>query len=159
MAGCELHLESARRRSCLDCNRKYQREWAAQDRSAKPDRSRLAKTKYLSKPENRKKAVAYTANYRKANPEKSNAYFQARRARLLAAPGVYTVEDWQSIVDRQNGRCAACDKQCVLTVDHIVPLKRGGTNWPSNLQGLCLSCNCSKGARLESEWRGCYGRV
>lgn len=33
-----------------------------------------------------------------------------------------------------------------LTVDHIVPIKGGGTHHPSNLTVLCRSCNSSKGA-------------
>jgi hypothetical protein len=41
--------------------------------------------------------------------------------------------------------CGAVDR---LTVDHVVPLARGGTNDPTNLQVLCLSCNTRKGARV-----------
>lgn len=32
----------------------------------------------------------------------------------------------------------------VLTVDHITPLSKGGTNTWDNLQALCLSCNSRK---------------
>jgi 5-methylcytosine-specific restriction endonuclease McrA len=31
-----------------------------------------------------------------------------------------------------------------LTVDHVIPLSVGGTNWLKNLQPLCSSCNSSK---------------
>lgn len=34
-----------------------------------------------------------------------------------------------------------------LTVDHIVPLSRGGTQDEDNLQTRCRICNSSKGAR------------
>ena len=38
-------------------------------------------------------------------------------------------------------------------VDHIIPLTREGTsNWPSNLQLLCPSCNPSKGAKTHEEY-------
>lgn len=33
-----------------------------------------------------------------------------------------------------------------LTIDHIVPRSRRGTNHPDNLQTLCDSCNARKGA-------------
>ncbi|OBU85472.1 hypothetical protein MY55_15935 [Chromobacterium subtsugae] len=36
-----------------------------------------------------------------------------------------------------------------LTVDHIKPLSRGGTDDLENLQFLCRPCNSAKGARLE----------
>jgi 5-methylcytosine-specific restriction endonuclease McrA len=33
------------------------------------------------------------------------------------------------------------------TLDHIVPLSRGGTNQPSNVRGACAHCNYSRGNR------------
>lgn len=36
-------------------------------------------------------------------------------------------------------------------VDHIVPLAKGGTNAPGNLQLLCKSCHGTKDARLRRE--------
>lgn len=35
------------------------------------------------------------------------------------------------------------------TVDHVVPLARGGTHDPENLVLACMACNCKKGVR---EW-------
>jgi 5-methylcytosine-specific restriction endonuclease McrA len=32
------------------------------------------------------------------------------------------------------------------------PLSRGGSNWPSNLQLLCKTCNSSKNNRTMEEW-------
>lgn len=32
-------------------------------------------------------------------------------------------------------------------IDHITPLKLGGSNWPRNLQLLCASCNIIKNAK------------
>lgn len=35
-----------------------------------------------------------------------------------------------------------------LTVDHVTPLSKGGSNDPSNLQFMCKSHNSSKGAKI-----------
>lgn len=35
-----------------------------------------------------------------------------------------------------------------LTVDHVVPLSKGGTNKPRNLVTACAECNQRKGARV-----------
>ena len=51
-----------------------------------------------------------------------------------------------------GGSCPSCGgsglRKCDLTVDHIVPIRRGGRNSRNNAQVLCLSCNCSKGENM-----------
>jgi 5-methylcytosine-specific restriction endonuclease McrA len=39
------------------------------------------------------------------------------------------------------------------SVEHIIPLSRGGTNDPENVVLACRRCNFSKQDRLLSEWR------
>lgn len=57
------------------------------------------------------------------------------------------------LLARDRGSCAICAKQLSLEllddahVDHILPLKLGGTNDICNLQVLCSVCNLAKGAR------------
>ena len=41
--------------------------------------------------------------------------------------------------------CAYCGSRENLTVDHIRPLIKGGTNAFWNLQTLCDECNVAKG--------------
>lgn len=45
--------------------------------------------------------------------------------------------------------CVMCGATKCLTVDHIIPLKLGGTSDPSNLQTLCAKCHKMK--TLEDE--------
>lgn len=54
---------------------------------------------------------------------------------------------WWEILERDDFRCRHCGVRRFLTVDHIVPLDKGGTNDRENLQTLCRSCNSSKGNR------------
>lgn len=49
--------------------------------------------------------------------------------------------------ERDDFRCKHCGSRQYLTVDHIHPESKGGDLEPSNLQTLCTSCNCRKGAR------------
>lgn len=48
--------------------------------------------------------------------------------------------------NRLNGHCIYCNKKTeAMTVDHVVPLKLGGTNELSNLVPACSDCNLRKG--------------
>ena len=53
---------------------------------------------------------------------------------------------WRKI----NTECSFCGSTEDLTVDHIIPVSRGGTNDLENLQPLCRSCNSYKKDRLIS---------
>jgi 5-methylcytosine-specific restriction endonuclease McrA len=93
------------------------------------------------------KVAAYHAAYSKANADKMRAKNHKQRARRLSAEGRFTAGDVSRIAKAQGGKCACCRNRRKLTVDHIVPLVKGGSNWPSNLQMLCKPCNSSKNAR------------
>lgn len=59
--------------------------------------------------------------------------------------------DWRrlskSILERDGYRCRIGGPGCLglaTTTDHIVPISRGGTHHPSNLQAACRPCNSGK---------------
>ena len=55
---------------------------------------------------------------------------------------------------KQEGDCNGCKRHFEirnLTVDHIVPQAKGGTDHPKNLQLLCAACNSSKGKGTQEE--------
>jgi len=51
----------------------------------------------------------------------------------------------EAIFKRDNNMCLLCNARFNLTIDHIIPLSKGGTNYYTNLQTLCHSCNLNKG--------------
>ena len=92
--------------------------------------------------------------YAKANPEKIASTARNRRARERMAEGTHTSNDIHAILIEQESRCKVCyvDVSKGYHVDHVVALVNGGSNWPSNLQILCPTCNKSKGAKDFEEW-------
>lgn len=90
--------------------------------------------------------------YKQAHPEMARDYVKRRRARHSRLP----VEPFtaREIFERDNWFCGICGMHVlaqVATVDHIVPLARGGGHVRSNVQTAHARCNAVKGARLMAE--------
>lgn len=49
---------------------------------------------------------------------------------------------------RDGHACVECEAVDDLSLDHIIPWSKGGSDAPENLRTLCRSCNSSKGDRL-----------
>jgi hypothetical protein len=56
-----------------------------------------------------------------------------------------------AVIERDGKRCLRCRSTRDLTVDHIVPRSRGGSNDESNLQTLCRKCNSAKNNRISAQ--------
>jgi 5-methylcytosine-specific restriction protein A len=60
------------------------------------------------------------------------------------------------VFERDRYQCQSCRKtnlEAELTIDHIIPLARGGQNDISNLQTLCRHCNQKKTHHLDPRFR------
>jgi 5-methylcytosine-specific restriction endonuclease McrA len=65
----------------------------------------------------------------------------------------------EKLFKEQKGLCAYCLKPMMftkhpnlgnnMTLDHIIPKSKGGTNIQSNLIGACESCNTKKGSKTK----------
>jgi 5-methylcytosine-specific restriction endonuclease McrA len=57
----------------------------------------------------------------------------------------------QQIFARDKNRCADCRRSFPvdqLTIDHIIPISKGGGVKSKNLQAMCQPCNVAKGDRF-----------
>ena len=114
---------------------------------------------------NFEKISARLAAYHAANPDKRTAHGRNSRARRRSAEGRHTALDITRIFEHQRGLCANCHSKLFKSgkqkfhVDHIVPLVKGGSNWPSNLQCLCPTCNMRKNAKDPIAWANEQGRL
>ena len=76
-----------------------------------------------------------------------------RRTDLGALPNYRTHK--HTLYGRQEGVCSGCRVMFPfrnMTVDHIVPQSRGGSDHIENLQLLCGACNSKKGTRPQEEF-------
>ena len=110
---------------------------------------------YSSRPgvKEREQARRRVYNRRPERVEGMLASNRTRRARKNTAPGIHTVQDVRQQFKRQKGKCYWCgEKLKKYHVDHIIPLSRGGSNWPDNIVIACPTCNLSKGTKLPHEF-------
>ncbi len=105
---------------------------------------------YYSK--NSEKVKANSRIYSRTHPEVNRARDQNRRARLLQA-FVESVNP-KELYGMTIGACGICGKVLKyedMSIDHIVPLSKGGKHSYANTQPAHLKCNIKKGARLLRE--------
>jgi 5-methylcytosine-specific restriction endonuclease McrA len=120
------------------------------------NRTHVLKRKNAHRALHKKRINTKIAEWAKANPTKRRAKERSREARERGAEGTHTWADIEALKEKQAGRCAApgCGSRLSygFHVDHIMPILRNGTNWPSNLQLLCPAHNQSKGTQDPTEW-------
>jgi hypothetical protein len=87
--------------------------------------------------------------WHKKSPAKSRANVLNRIARKRAAEGRHTAAEIADLMQKQKCKCANChvSLKAGYHADHIQPLARGGSNWISNIQLLCPTCNFRKNAK------------
>ena len=72
---------------------------------------------------------------------------------LEAVTGSEAKRKWrQSIKEKWNYECAYCGSEDNLTLDHITPRSKGGSERVTNILCACHSCNHSKGHKMWSDW-------
>lgn len=141
------------------------------------ERNRLASAKWYEENKERASAAAHARYaerreeikarvraYEQANIEKAREWGRAktnkRRARLADGPQ-YSLADIQRLLVLQRCKCANCGASIKKKyhIDHRIPVAKGGTNDPRNIELLCPSCNLRKSAKLPHEFAQENGRL
>jgi 5-methylcytosine-specific restriction endonuclease McrA len=79
------------------------------------------------------------------NRERSNLLHRLKKQRRRNA-GVLSAADWALVLETYGSSCLACGKD-EATIDHVIPVSKGGRNEIHNVQPLCRWCNTSKGVK------------
>lgn len=86
------------------------------------------------------------SNHRLRQGERTN-----RRRREVT--GKVSTRDWLRALRKAEGHCSYCGEIAQLTIEHVVPLSRGGLHTIGNIVPACPSCNYQKKDRTVMEWR------
>lgn len=118
-------------------------------------RRQEGRDKYTKNPE---KAKQRALEWGKKNPKKKSRImvFQnaKRRSRKLGNGGSgFSIDDWKKVKEYFGNKCAYCGKESDrLSIDHFIPICRGGMDDASNILPACLGCNVSKGKKDPFTW-------
>lgn len=58
---------------------------------------------------------------------------------------------YESVYERDGDACRYCGSSDELTIDHVIPRSRGGTDHEHNLVVCCRPCNSRKGGRTPEQ--------
>lgn len=93
----------------------------------------------------------YEKQWRKNNRIKIRNIENTRRTRIKNN-GSFLIRD-SFLQNLYNSPCLNCGSNKNITMDHVIPIARGGRHSEGNLQPLCNRCNSSKKNKLMSEWK------
>ncbi len=131
----------------LEYRREYNQQEEVKERNKKHEEA------YRKRPENREKARLATIKWRQENPEQEREQSRIKYIRKKGAKGWHTLDQWLELLDLCDYKCLACGTDGELHRDHIQPLTKGGTDWITNIQPLCQSCNSKKFNTFATDYR------
>lgn len=161
---CNQKAYRDNRESRLEYSKEYGAKRYAENKESILKKQREAYAK------NPQKKLEQNAKYRNSNPERelerqriwrnenkewSKAKWRnasSKRRAMIARNGVYLVSK-KEISKLLSMPCIYCGTMEDLSIEHVVPIHRGGTHGIGNLATACIPCNSSKGKKFITEWR------
>lgn len=108
-----------------------------------------ARARYAKNPEPYKRQAE---QWRRRNPAKRSRIVSLHRDKRRAAGGRgVTSAQWRAILARTGGHCVYC-LQPGRTIDHFVPIVRGGYHDVANVVPSCRKCNSAKHTHDPITW-------
>ena len=159
---------------CIECYRAYKRQWYLKNREKEIARCSAynkanphipAASMQRVRAKDPEKAREYQREYKAANPQRIRIFDSTKRAKRRAQIGAtihkVTPKQWGEIQARYKHHCAYCLKPFkTLTMDHVVPLARGGDHTVGNIVPACAKCNSAKHARHQLDFVAAkFGRL
>lgn len=173
-AKCKENKTGTHTSYCVTCYNAYKRAWYQSNREKESARCAAynkanpqvpAASMQRARLKNPEKYREYSRQYRADNPDKASLWDAGkkakRRASIDATIDKISPQQWLGIKQQYKHHCAYCLKPFKkLTMDHVVPLARGGSHTAENIVPACQSCNSAKHARDQLDFVSArFGRL
>jgi 5-methylcytosine-specific restriction endonuclease McrA len=120
----------------VEKERAQAREWAREHYKPRTRR----RSPYASRSE-------YYQHWKRLNPDRRTKAERERKDAKRSNGGTHSVQEWRALLALCGPACLCCGRIRKLQLDHILPVKKGGTGWIWNIQPLCGECNSRKHAK------------
>ena len=117
-----------------------------------PEKIKLQRQKYF-------KTESYIIAQRRYEKSDKGRLSKQMRHHANKTLGIINSDLWKIKCEILNNQCQLCKAYMsnnLVSVDHIIPVVKGGTHEISNLQPLCKSCNSRKGSKSMEEMEKIY---
>ena len=143
---------------CKSCRKEYNKKYEiSRSKRTEYNRARWEKIKddpqmvayrkeWVSK--NRDRLQEYSRSYYRNNRILMLHHRSNQKARERGYEGILSLDDWKLVLSLTDGQCIACEENAADSIDHVLPLVKGGMNTVQNIQPMCIKCNLKKGTRL-----------
>lgn len=94
------------------------------------------------------------------SPQERIAYWNGDDKPRTANPRLLMIRARRREWEKENrvvGVCPTCGDEALLTMDHVIPRSKGGSNRRSNIQWVCEPCNSDKADSLD--WQAPIDRL
>lgn len=141
--------------TCRECRRATARDWKARNKDRirkyeEENREHLTQLRYAWQRRNRERYLAMR-RMRSYTPKERLYNLLKVQSRRVSKNGTVTPEQIAGLRERQK-KCYYCKRVFTSTrpptIDHVIPLNKGGAHDISNIVLACKSCNSSKSDRL-----------
>jgi len=163
-AKCGGERDGSNTAYCRVCYNAYKRDWYQRNREsenarcaaytkANPHVARESMRRYRARHPER--ASANFRRWRAENKDRVALYDHTKRAKRRAAIKCdrVTLAEWNEIKARYRNCCAYCGMRFArLTMDHVIPLSKGGRHIAENIAPACRLCNGRKTNMLPIEF-------
>ena len=131
--------------------------WDKRSESNRLQANARARVRRAKSPE---KERAQNRRWRQSNPFVVSMTAARNRSRDLGVDSTLTAEEWKGVVQTANFICHICGNEVCfeigspnrLSLDHILPLSRGGTNVKENVAPAHNRCNKARSDMTMSEF-------